>query len=260
MKHLQLTGELQEAASLYAAGAMSEAERKAYAHHLEADDCEVCRAEVLEFQAAVHSFAMELPERRPSPNVKMRLMAQAELSNSTRGFQNLPKRRGYEWAAWLISATATAALIAVLMLNSSLRKNDESLSARVAELETQMTGQSTTLAALTSPRVRVVNLAGQGAASQAGGRVFWNERERLWLFYVSGLPPAPKDRTYQLWFVPKNGVPVSASVFNTNPDGSATLEIPVPIDIGELKATAVTTEPAGGLPQPSGAYVLLAVL
>lgn len=260
MKHLQLTEELQEAASLYAAGAMSEVERKAYANHMEADDCEICRAEVLELQAVMHSFAMELPERTPSPNVKMRLMAQAELSNSMRGLQNRPQRQGYEWAAWLISATATAALIAVLMLNSGLRKNVASLSARVAELESQMMGQRTTLAVMTSPQVRVVNLSGQGAASQAGGRVFWKERERLWLFYVSGLPPAPKDRTYQLWFVPKNGLPVSASVFNTNPDGSATIEIPVPADVGELKATAVTTEPAGGLPQPSGSYVLLATL
>jgi anti-sigma-K factor RskA len=260
MKHLQLTEELQEAASLYAAGAMSESERKDYARHLEADNCETCRVEVLELQAAMHSFAMDLPERTPSPNVKMRLMAQAELSASMRGLQNRPERRGYEWVAWIISAAATAALIVVLMLNSSLRKNVDSLSSRVAELESQMTGQRTTLAALTSPSFRVVDLAGKGSASQAGGRIFWKESEHRWLFYVSALPPASKDRTYQLWFVPKSGLPVSAGIFNTNPDGSATIEIPVPGDIGDLKAAAVTTEPAGGLPQPSGSFVLLGTL
>jgi hypothetical protein len=37
-------------------------------------------------------------------------------------------------------------------------------------------------------------------------------------------------------------------------------EIPVPANIGELKAAAVTTEPAGGLPQPSGSFVLLGAL
>jgi len=258
MKHLQLTEELQEAASLYAAGAISESERKAFAYHLEADGCEICRTEVLDLQAAMHSFAMDLRERSPSPSVKMRLMAQAELTASTKELQK-PARRGYQWAAWLISAAATTALIAVLVMNSGLRKNVELLSARVAELETQMTGQRATLAALTSPRVRVLNLTGQGAAAQAGGRVFWKEREHRWLVFVSALPPAPNDRTYQLWFVPKNGAPVSASVFNTSADGSATLEIPVPENIGELKATAVTTEPAGGLPQPTGSFVLLSV-
>jgi anti-sigma-K factor RskA len=260
MKHLQLTEELQEAASLYAAGAMSESERKAFSFHMEVDGCEICRTEVLDLQGAMHSFAMDLPERSPSPSIKMRLMAQAELSASTSGLQKRPPRRGNEWAAWLISAAATAALIAVLVMNSGLRKNVELLSARVAELETQMTGQRATLAALTSPRVRVLTLAGQGATAQAGGRVFWKESEHRWLFFVSALPPAPKDRTYQLWFVPKNGAPISASVFNTNPDGSVTLEIPVPENIGELKATAVTTEPAGGLPQPTCSFVLLSVL
>jgi len=260
MKHRQLTEELLETASLYAAGALPESERRNYAFHLEADGCEVCRAEVLELQSAMQSFAIDLPASTPSPAVKMRLMAQAELTASMRGLQNQPPRRRYEWVAWLISAAATAALIAVLMLNSSLRKNVESLSTRVAELESQMVGQRTTLAALTSPRVRVVNLAGQGTALQAGARVFWIERDHRWLIYVSELPQVSKDRTYQLWFVPKNGAPRSASVFNTNSDGSATFEIPVPAEIGELKAAAVTTEPAGGLPQPSGSFVLLGAL
>jgi anti-sigma-K factor RskA len=260
MKHRQLTEALLETASLYAAGALPESERRNYALHLEADGCELCRAEVLELQSAMHSFAIDLPASTPSPAVKMRLMAQAELTASMRGLQNQPPRRSYEWVAWLISAAATAALIAVLMLNSSLRKNVESLSTRVAELESQMVGQRTTLAALTSPRVRVLDLAGQGTALQAVARVFWIEKDHRWLIYVSELPQVSKDRTYQLWFVPKNGAPRSASVFNTNPDGSAMFEIPVPANIGELKAAAVTTEPAGGLPQPSGSFVLLGAL
>lgn len=260
MKHLQLTDDLQETASIYAAGAMPEDERKTYKRHLEEDGCDLCLAEVRELQAAMHAFAMDLPESSPSPTVKMRLMAQAELSASMRGLQNRPEPRGFEWMAWLVSAAATSALIAVLFLNSGLRDKVGSLSTRVAELESQMLGQRTTLAALTSPRVRVLNLAGQGATPQAGARVFWNETNHKWLFYVEDLPPVSKDRTYQLWFVTKKGDKVSAGVFNTNTDGSATIEIPIPGDIGELQATAVTTEPAGGLPQPSGKFVLLGTL
>src|SRR5205823_724266 len=108
-----------------------------------------------------------------SPAVKLRLMAQAELSASARGLQTRPHSRGFEWMAWLISAAATSALIAVLFLNSNLRQKVQALSTRVAELESQVLGQRTTLAALTSPRVRVVDLAGQAAAPQAGARVFW---------------------------------------------------------------------------------------
>jgi anti-sigma-K factor RskA len=260
MKHLQLTEDLQEKASLYAAGAMSESERKEYAIHLEADGCELCRSEVLELQSVMHAFAMDLPGSDPSPNVKMRLMAQAELSVSMRGLQNRAPGRKFEWVAWLISATATAALVAALIVNSNLRDEVFTLSSRLAKLETQVGEQRTTLTALTSPQVRVVDLAGQGTTPQAKARIFWIESEHRLLFFVSELPQAPNNQTYQLWFVPKVGVPVSASVFNTNPDWSATFEVPVPGDIGELKAAAVTTEPAGGLPQPSGSFVLLGAL
>jgi len=247
MKHLQLTDELQEAASLYAAGAMPEGERKVYLQHLETDECEVCRTEVRALQSALHALALDLPESSPSPAAKMRLMAQAEVSASMRGMQNREPRRQFEWLAWWISAAATAALIVVLVLNSNLRERVENLTARNSDLGSQ--------------KLRVVNLSGKGATPQAGARVFWDQANRRWLFYVSNLQPVPKDKTYQLWFVLKNGAaPVSAAVFNTNADGSATLEVPVPEGIGELGAAAVTTEPAGGLPQPSGSFVLLGEL
>jgi len=246
MKHLQLTDDLQETASLYAAGALPEEERKLYLQHLETDECEVCRTEVLALQSALHALAIDLPESSPSPAAKMRLMAQAEVSASMRGMQNREPRRQFECLAWLISAAATAALIVVLVLNSYLREKVDSLSARISDLG--------------STKLRVVNLSGQGATPQAGARVFWDLTNRRWLFYVSNLQPVSNDKTYQLWFVPKNGKPVSAIVFNTNADGSATLEVPVPAGIGELGAAAVTTEPAGGLPQPSGSFVLLGEL
>ena len=246
MKHLQLTDDLQVAASLYAAGAMPEDERKLYLQHLETDECELCRAEVLALQSALHALAIDLPESSPSPAAKMRLMAQAEVSASMRGMQNREPRRQFEWLAWLISAAATAALIVVLFLNSDLRAKVDSLSARISEL--------------VSPKARVVNLSGKGTTPQAGARVFWDQTNRRWLFFVSNLQPVTKDKTYQLWFVQKNGPPVSAGIFNTNADGSATLEVPLPAGIGELGAAAVTTEPAGGLPQPSGSFVLLGEL
>ncbi len=257
MKHLELTGELQESASFYAAGAMPEDERRRYERHLSEDGCDICRSEVLAFQSAIHSLALNLPEQNPAPVAKMRLMAQAELSASRSGLESRRQRRGTEWLAWLISAASTAALIAIVVVNSNLRQSVNSLTSRVAELESQMLGQRTTLALFTSPQVRVIDLAGQGTTPGAAARVFWNVREKRLLFYVSDLPPVSNDRTYQLWFVPKNGQPVSASVFNTSSDGSAMADIPVPANLGDLKATAVTTEPAGGVPQPTGSFVLL---
>src|SRR5262249_33806873 len=163
--------------SIYAAGAMPEDERKRYVRHLEEDGCEVCRSEVLAFQSAIQSLALNLPEQDPSPTVKMRLMAQAELSASRRGLESA-RPRGTPWLAWLIAAASTTALIAILVVNSSLRQSVNSLTSRVAELESQMLGQRTRLAVLTSPQFRVIDLAGQGTTPGAAARVFWNEREK----------------------------------------------------------------------------------
>jgi len=134
------------------------------------------------------------------------------------------------------------------------------LRSRIAQLEVQLAGQQNTIAMLTSAGVRVVDLAGQGSNVQASGRIFWDQQQKRWLFSVRNLPPAPPDKSYQLWFVPKTGNPISATVFNTAADGSRLVEVPVPNEVTELKAAAVTTEPLGGLPQPTGDFALLGAM
>ena len=106
----------------------------------------------------------------------------------------------------------------------------------------------------------MVDLAGQGTNVQARARIFWNQQQKRWFFYVSGLPPAPSDKIYQLWFVPKSGNPVSAKTFNTGANGATEIEIAVPDEITDLKAAAVTTEPFPGLPQPTGPFALLGAM
>ena len=58
-QHQQITDELQEKASLFAAGALTNAERADFARHLEEDDCAVCRTEVGEFESAVNLLAFD---------------------------------------------------------------------------------------------------------------------------------------------------------------------------------------------------------
>lgn len=166
-------------------------------------------------------------------------------------------RNAWYWVEKLALAAAVVVLALTLIINSGLRSQVETLSIRLGELEGEVGRDRTTLAMLTSPQVTVVNLQGQGSESQARARIFWSQRDRVWLMYIEGLPPAPAGRSYQLWFVPQAGNPLSAQVFNTSSDGSAMLEISLPGSATDFKAAAVTTEPAGGVPLPTGPFVLL---
>lgn len=101
---------------------------------------------------------------------------------------------------------------------------------------------------------RTYALAGLEGAPDAGGTAFVDPRTRRAVFHAYGLPPAPAGKTYQLWWIAE-GQPVSAGIFDIDETGSASLEIegdpPASLDLW-----AVTVEPAGGVPQPTGAMVL----
>ena len=155
---------------------------------------------------------------------------------------------------WLEVITSTVAIGAIVVALAVTRANDE-LSSRIGQLEVQMARNQDYIATLTSPDVSVVHLTGQGTNVQAMGRIFVNPARKKWLIYVKDLPPVPPDKTYELWFVPKTGNPVRAAVFNTEPTGSVELDIPAPEGL-DLQAAAVTTEPAGGTDQPTGALAL----
>jgi anti-sigma-K factor RskA len=257
MKHVQISDELQEKALLYAIGALPEGERREYARHLEEDGCSVCVAEALEFQGAAQSLALAIPPETPSATVRARILAQARAESEGSSKAQPYKSPWFLWAACGAAAAAVAALAITLTLNSDLRRQLDALAMRVNQLQQQVTRDGATLASLTNPQVKVLELSGQGDAPRARGRIFWNEADRVWRVSVSGLPPVSADRAYQLWFVPQQGNPLSAQVFNTDADGSALLEIQLPSEATSLKVAAVTTEPAGGLPAPSGPFVLL---
>jgi anti-sigma-K factor RskA len=262
MKHINLTDDLQEQASLYAAGAMTESERQEYVRHLEDDRCEVCRAEVKELQAAMSMAALSAPPVTPSPAVRERLMEQARAAAARQeGTSRLPFLSRH-WLELVTSAAAIGAIgiaLSVSDTNRGLIELAAELRSRISRLEVQLRRDETFVATLTSPDVRVVNLSGQGLTVQASGRIFWDQKQKRWFFYAKDLPTLTADKSYELWFVPKTGNPRKAVVFNTASNGTTQLQIDVPDDL-DLRAAAVTTEPAGGTDQPTGPFALLGAM
>lgn len=128
------------------------------------------------------------------------------------------------------------------------------VSLRRALSDAQVQTQSLRLeaAVFMAPDVNKVDLAGQPVAPGASARAFWS-RSRGVVFAANNLPALPAGKTYQLWFVPGNAAPVSAGLITPDATGSATVHFITPPTTPEkIAAMAVTLEPEGGVPAPTG--------
>jgi hypothetical protein len=150
-------------------------------------------------------------------------------------------------------------------LRAQLTEQVETVSAlrqRLAEQEHTLTmvradadEQGRQLALLTDPATRFVELAGLVPSPHAQGRVIWNPRAGG-LLVALDLPPAPPGKTYELWAIAE-GKPRPAGLFNVDAAGKGTLTVPPIEGVPAVEVFAVTLEPEGGVPQPTGQMYLV---
>ena len=178
-------------------------------------------------------------------------------------------------AAWQLATAASLALAVGLGLyTSQLRGRINNLEVelrdtrvranaaeqRVADAQRTAAGAQVSLAVLTAPDVARIDLAGQPpVAPQASARAFWT-RSRGMVFTASNLPPLPAGRIYQLWVVTKEPAPLSVGLLTPDAQGSVSETFSTPPDIPQPVALAVTIEPAGGAPAPTGEKYLIGTL
>lgn len=127
-----------------------------------------------------------------------------------------------------------------------------------AELRAALAQRDEILALLRSPDVKVVSMAGLQDAKAAGGFILFDRATQKALFYAFNLPALPPDKTYQLWAIVDK--PISAGTFAPD-QGQKTRgvvrSLPSPTKITKF---AVSVEPLGGRPQPTGAIYLMGQL
>jgi len=110
---------------------------------------------------------------------------------------------------------------------------------------------------LTAPGLHVGYLQKAKLGVSTQGHVLWNERQKAWVFYAFGMPQPPPGKEYQVWFMTEREGPVSAGLFTPDASGTGVVLAKPPSKLsGEIQAAAVTLEPAGGLPKPSGEMYL----
>lgn len=124
---------------------------------------------------------------------------------------------------------------------------------RTIESQRQRVEQNLQLTSmLQSPSVMMVRLRATEAGQNAAGVALIADNSRV-MFYSSNLPPLPAGRTYQLWLIRARGPAiVSAGTFTGSTVQFASAQL-----VPGVTAVAVTEEPAGGSPLPTGHKLLL---
>jgi anti-sigma-K factor RskA len=108
---------------------------------------------------------------------------------------------------------------------------------------------------LVGPAVQVVELTSSGER-RPSGRMFWDQASDSWTFIAHDLPPLPAGRTYQLWLIDAGQQKISAGTFAPESNGNALVRAQYRLSPDSLAVVAVTEEPEGGVPQPTGSIVL----
>ena len=140
-------------------------------------------------------------------------------------------------------------------LHDALARADAS-ERQIAEVRRASLEAQTQVAVLTAPDVTSVDLAGQPVAPAAQARAFWS-RSRGLVFTAANLPALPPGRIYQLWFVAADNARISAGLLAPDAAGSVTVLLTTSPAIPQPTILAVTNEPAGGAPEPTGTMYLI---
>ncbi len=158
--------------------------------------------------------------------------------------------------AYLLYQDIVVADHQITFYEHQLAQKEQRLTALTGEVERQQE----ILNVLQSPKIEMVLMNGLEVNPAGYGKIIWDPERKTAILHVSKLPAAPSDKDYQLWFLDKNKQPVSAGVFSvteTDENYFKVSEIPVPDSKKDIAAFAVTIEPKGGVPQPTGAMYLL---
>ena len=108
---------------------------------------------------------------------------------------------------------------------------------------------------LRTPNMKPVSLTGSEMAKRAAGVLLYDARtQKIWLYSVN-LPECPAGMSYQLWAI--RDKPLSIGTFHIDTGESAHLLVKKVPSFNEAKTYAVSLEPSGGRPQPTGPMYLL---
>ena len=163
-----------------------------------------------------------------------------------------------KYASLAASVAALALAISLFIVWNRSRATEQRLAqerATVESLNRQIAEAREARELLAAPQSRAVTLAGMNDTPQARARFVYDQQTGQAMLFVSGLPPAPPGKAYQIWFI-AGGTPMPGGVFRADQQGSAMMRDEVPAAGRHAAIFAITLEDDAGARTPSQAMVL----
>jgi len=228
----------------YALGGLSPPEREDLEAHLLT--CLDCALEVRQFSELTAALAYAAPPSAPPLDLRGRVIDAVGRGPRAPDVARAatPVARARLAPSWLLAAASLIVAVALGAYFVGLRRAASEVKTVVVVLGA-------------SDLVRV-DLAGQPVAPQAAARAFWSQSRGL-VFTASNLPPLPSGRTYQLWIVTGDR-PIGAGLVKPAADGIVHAVFAAPSNPSKAVAIAVTIEPDGGMPAPTGDKYLVGLV
>jgi anti-sigma-K factor RskA len=242
-----------ERAEIYGLGALDGDELSQFEAHL--TGCRVCEHHLNETRDTLTVFVRSLTPLTPPQQVKARLLHQInpEVAPSIR------ESTRTRWFPWSISAGAFAAAGLLFMLTWNLyttRQELQRLQKDVASIQAGSILHETSIQFLSDPHARSAHLKGLAPSPEAMGHLLWNPETGKGVLITMGLPKNTPDKVYELWAI-AGEEPLPLGTFSVEDKPHSLLKIPSLPQGKSFDKFAVTLEPAGGVPKPTGPMHLL---
>jgi Anti-sigma-K factor rskA, C-terminal len=250
MSHTELHDSLLPLAALEA---LDGEDRAAFEAH-RAEGCEICERELAAYRRAATLLAAALPEPEASDTARQRLLrtVRAEARAGGRG----------TGAWWMALAASVLLLIAVgddIVQRRTLRQTrgaSQRLAEQISEMRQELARKDLRARFLQDMDVQMILMKPMGPQPGAHGKVVYSPKARRAILLAAGLEPLPAERQYELWCI-SDGKAIAAGTFDMRPGPATVVESePLPAGVMRVDKFAVTIEPKGGMPQPTGPMII----
>ena len=253
----------------YALGQLSPDDRRDVESHVR--ECDACAADLRELSIVMEGIAHSVDPVAPPPALRglvlSSLASQAQEPRRTPADSNVVAmptmgvkiRRGVH-PGWLAAAAVLILGLAAALYSSSETRRllvDDVQEAQAASVDLQRRIElyaeqaDLAVAILTASDMQPIAMSGKANATATTARAYWSPTRGL-LIVANDLPMPPPGRIYQVWVI-GGGKPISAGLLGDQGAGRGMLIVPPPSGVAPGTVTvAVTDEPPGGLPAPSG--------